>query len=672
MVSRKSKKTSKLTYAERIVCAVHGLQKSHRRGGVHLASIKTQVRKDAEGRRDKLGPQWAAWVTKAVNRLNENGLLLRTGNSFEFSPASKKILKESEQTLPVTGTHGEELLAKHLFRATASTKRPGVSGIDSTPTKKPRATLASTEPVHRSPWLKKKKAELVAEIERLQRERLRSPQVPSCSPSPLTDLNDNEDRTFDIDGQIFSSQGMPGMRSSTPEFSTRPSSPVEPDPLFYPSTPVRPHESLTRKRPLLQVTRTHSGSYIANGRPTPDPPEVADHGIHHDQTIAMDIDPLSDDEFQSLAKTRPSGLATPGPTPARTTSSHESIQTLTFRQMMANDLARLKEENKQLRAVEATQASSIVHLDAQIQSFRTTNAQNEERVNALAAETSTLQAALTRSTERCSFLDLQLSAGTAEIASLQSLLNTKDQQIVDFVRKLQDVNSMLEARTHDLNAAQSATAKLKEDLAAMKSQMDDREVELTSKLMAIEKLMEISSASFQQKIAELDNLHMDLQKAQESTDVYKDKLEALKAAHAVKLGERNTTIDSLRTSLSSVETTAEELRLEIGHSTETCAQLRIEVEETDLDRSRASEELAAARLQSASVRRDLDQALLRIREAEAEMEEMELLRSDDAASITKLRNTIEKIHAAHMEQWAGISQEVTQAAPAPRRPRFSV
>ncbi|KAJ3814880.1 hypothetical protein F5876DRAFT_72494 [Lentinula aff. lateritia] len=509
---------------------------------LHLPHPK--MLKDAEQRNDKLGPQWPTWVMKTLNRLNENGLLSRTVDNpahFEMSPASKNILKESERTLPIVGPHGEEFFAKHLLQATASKKRSAESRIDSTPTKKPR-THTFKESAPPSPWLKKRKAELVEEIERLQRkrlqrERLHSLQVPYRSPSPLTDLDDVEDvRIFDMDEHIVPSQS----HSSTPELPTRPSTPVEPDQMSFPSTHVRLHSSLTRNRPLLQVTRTHSGSYIANGRPTPDPPEPADQDIHHGLSLTMG-NALFDNECHSPIINRPSGLSTPGPTPARSISSHGSIHNgQRVSSCHGGEQAAMNIDNK-----------------------------DKERVTTLLAEALTLQAALAQSTQRCSSPDAQSSASTAEIAYLQVSLCTKNQQITDFVQKLQDTGTTLEARTQDLDSAQLVAAKLENDLAAMVSQLDDREVELTSQLVAVKQSME----------------------------------------HTPK----------------------------IGLLTETCTQLQSKLEQAASDRSRLGEGLAVERLHTATVRgeRELDQALLRIHEAEQEMGEMESLRSKDAAMIRK-------------------------------------
>ncbi|KAJ3983481.1 hypothetical protein F5890DRAFT_1522623 [Lentinula detonsa] len=670
MVARKSKKrTSKpLNYRERAVSAIHALQKSHRKGGAHLTSIKSQVRKDAERRKEKLGPQWATWVTKAVHQLTESGLLLKNENSsthYEFSPASKRILKDRERELPVAGSHGEEILIKHLFRATAGTKRPAESGIDSTPTKKSRATRASTQMTQGSPWLKKKKIELIAEIERLQRARLQSPQISSRSPSPLTDLDEDENaRMLDTDEHFFSSPGNPEMHPGTSDLPTRPSTPVEFDQSFYPSTPVRPHESLTRKRPLLQVTRTQSGSYLANGRPTPEPPEPADRDIHNGPSVEM----VTGVDCPSPSMNRPTGLATPGRTPART-SSYKSIAS---GQTIPNELARICEENTQLRVAEAAHASNITNLDAELQSLRKTNADNEERAATLAIEISTLQAALAQSTQRCSSLDVQLSADIAEISSLQASLDTKNQEIADFIQRLQDAGLRLEDRTQDLDTAHSVATKLKEDLMAIRTQMENREVELTSKVEVAERSIATSSAALEQKVTELEGIQKDLQDAQETIKGYQEMLEALKLTHAAEVDELNTTINSSYASLSSSESALVKLRSEMDQSTETCAHLRGELEQANLDKTRLNQELANERLYSVSVKGELDHALLRICEAEKEIEEMETLRTDDAATITKLRTTIERIRAIQMEQWAGITEEVTQASPAPKRPRFSI
>ncbi|KAG1855679.1 hypothetical protein DFJ58DRAFT_785911 [Suillus subalutaceus] len=94
MVASKTKKTSKYTYAERVLSAFSQAQKEHRRHSVHLATLRAHVRKIAKDRKDKLGPQWASWVGKAVKKLEEQGVLQPIDSSgyVGMTPEGKKVL----------------------------------------------------------------------------------------------------------------------------------------------------------------------------------------------------------------------------------------------------------------------------------------------------------------------------------------------------------------------------------------------------------------------------------------------------------------------------------------------------------------------------------------------------------------------------------------------------
>ncbi|KAG2341687.1 hypothetical protein BDR05DRAFT_965117 [Suillus weaverae] len=94
MVASKTKKTSKHTYVERVLSAFSQAQKEHRRHSVHLATLRAHVRKIAKNRKDKLGPQWASWVGKAVKKLEEQGVLQPIDSSgyVGMTPEGKKVL----------------------------------------------------------------------------------------------------------------------------------------------------------------------------------------------------------------------------------------------------------------------------------------------------------------------------------------------------------------------------------------------------------------------------------------------------------------------------------------------------------------------------------------------------------------------------------------------------
>ncbi|KAG2073160.1 hypothetical protein BDR04DRAFT_1152514 [Suillus decipiens] len=108
MVASKTKKTSKYTYAERVLSAFSQAQKEHRRHSVHLATLRAHVRKIAKDRKDKLGPQWTSWVGKAVKKLEEQGILqpIDPSGYVGMTPEGKKVLSYTRRKFLPTAAWG--------------------------------------------------------------------------------------------------------------------------------------------------------------------------------------------------------------------------------------------------------------------------------------------------------------------------------------------------------------------------------------------------------------------------------------------------------------------------------------------------------------------------------------------------------------------------------------
>ncbi|KAJ8520200.1 hypothetical protein ONZ45_g2954 [Pleurotus djamor] len=103
-VRTKKNKAQKLTYAQRVIGAVDHLQKEHRtKQALHLASIRAQVRKIADARNEKLGPQWAQHVNKAVSKLEEDGVLHRAQDGYVMvTDDGKKSITSARRSIPHT------------------------------------------------------------------------------------------------------------------------------------------------------------------------------------------------------------------------------------------------------------------------------------------------------------------------------------------------------------------------------------------------------------------------------------------------------------------------------------------------------------------------------------------------------------------------------------------
>ncbi|KIJ61551.1 hypothetical protein HYDPIDRAFT_42526 [Hydnomerulius pinastri MD-312] len=99
MVQTRSKKAAKYTYAERVLGAYSQAQKEHRKSSVHIATLRAHVRKTAESRKDKLGPQWANWVGKAVHKLEDQGILqpVEPSGHVSMTAEGKKALTNARR-----------------------------------------------------------------------------------------------------------------------------------------------------------------------------------------------------------------------------------------------------------------------------------------------------------------------------------------------------------------------------------------------------------------------------------------------------------------------------------------------------------------------------------------------------------------------------------------------
>ncbi|KAG2008086.1 hypothetical protein CC2G_013555 [Coprinopsis cinerea AmutBmut pab1-1] len=128
MAPRKSTKpkTPKVTYAERVLNAYHALKKERRVGNIHLAGIRAQVKRTAEEKGEQLGPNWSHWVSKAVDKLTEDGILGMGNQRVFLTPEGKSTIATAKRSVRHVGDP-EERLFKHVASIAASKRRYSVS-----------------------------------------------------------------------------------------------------------------------------------------------------------------------------------------------------------------------------------------------------------------------------------------------------------------------------------------------------------------------------------------------------------------------------------------------------------------------------------------------------------------------------------------------------------------
>ncbi|KAI0792583.1 hypothetical protein C8Q75DRAFT_608448 [Abortiporus biennis] len=145
VASTANRKKAKMTYAERVLGAMSQIQREHKKHSVHIATLRAQIRKNATERKEKLGPQWSNWVSKAVTKLEEQGVLENAGSgNVAFTNEAKKALTTArrESAAFPSLSFGPTILDDAAIKAftqknfSRGVKRPrysGVSGISFRP-----------------------------------------------------------------------------------------------------------------------------------------------------------------------------------------------------------------------------------------------------------------------------------------------------------------------------------------------------------------------------------------------------------------------------------------------------------------------------------------------------------------------------------------------------------
>ncbi|KAF7360133.1 Aminotransferase [Mycena venus] len=393
MVASKTKKVIKYTYAERVLGSFSLIQREHKKHAIHLASLRAQVLKTANARKDKLGPHWKNWVGKAVHRLEEDGILSsETAGTVALMPDGKKAILAARRALALPAHDSlspdeEDLLWKQVTHpgsvqfiapAVKRTRHADDSSDeeDSEPEyvppksrKRARTSLAAGKTT--DPAFKMTKAQLVEELANLKRareaDRLRAA-------SPLTELEDDENEEVMRLKEILKHKDEE-MLALQRQLANHNSEDAGSDPIdidIEMSSPLRPN--------LNAIIRTQSGSLIdhLSKQPTPAPTE-RDPDDRNDDNMFDEPDPVS-----ALSSSFISHLVTPDATPAKTQPKTQisKISSLEHAlQLRTTELQNLVRKLSEIESQYVQAEKSLSHKDSRISILQTNLALCESQIS---------------------------------------------------------------------------------------------------------------------------------------------------------------------------------------------------------------------------------------------------------------------------------------------------
>ncbi|KAJ6478805.1 hypothetical protein C8R47DRAFT_1138220 [Mycena vitilis] len=486
MIALKSKKGTKHTYAERVLSSFSLLQREHKKHAIHLASLRAQVQKTADARKDKLGPHWKNWVGKAVHRLEEVGILESSeqAGTVALTPDGKKAILAARRTLALPAHDSlspdqEDLLWKQVtypgsvqvlkvttlpVKRTRHTNDSEESDDEPeyVPPKSRKRARTSTSPASSksNPAFKLTKAQLIEELAIMKRareaERLRAA-------SPLTELEDDDSEELMRLKEILKHKDEE-MRTMQRQLANRNFEDNAPDSSDVEmSSPLRQH--------FVAVTRTQSGSLInhLSKQPTPAPTELDPSDRHDDDIFNFDdSDPVSVPPV--------SFLATPDATPAKTlpTTHLNKISSLEHAlQMRTTELQNLVHKLSEHESQRTQKEKLISSKDARISLLETNLALFESQLPDFERAKADLEASVA---EKAAHIKSLIQERDDAIASVKHEQNEHERELSRLRTELSDSEHAVAAHATEIQAAHARAASLESDIADLRRELDSQGV----------------------------------------------------------------------------------------------------------------------------------------------------------------------------------------------------
>ncbi|KAI5118487.1 hypothetical protein M0805_003519 [Coniferiporia weirii] len=303
MVSRKTargsseastrRKTRRYSYAERVINAVSDIRQRTRRDSIHLKTLATQVKKNADAQEDQLGPYWKTWIKSACDDLTSRTLFdsVPPPGHIALTPDGKKRIAKIRQSCQLSTDH------EHSQGCRENTAWAKLIRELPRPDSKVKARSSvrlskggeSTDSAGKKALSKMSKAELLAEVRKLQCafDKLTSAQnalerekcaevrklneLLEAQDDLILDLKDELSRQTDFEVDL----GDTTMVNDS-DITMAPDEPNTPPPLSVESrvlakTNLKAHG--LPQEPIFCLMRTKSGSFISSisKQPTPAP-----------------------------------------------------------------------------------------------------------------------------------------------------------------------------------------------------------------------------------------------------------------------------------------------------------------------------------------------------------------------------------------------------------------
>ncbi|KAK0454141.1 uncharacterized protein EV420DRAFT_1557010 [Desarmillaria tabescens] len=725
MAPVKSAKVAKYTYAERVLTSMTQLQREHKKQAINLVSLRAHVKKIAEKKNDRLGPNWSNWVGRAVGKLEDDGVLIASGpGCVTLTPRGKKAITAARRSILSTappgtlGSPAQEDLVTRLAVKDRGTKRPlrkSLAVLDTNAPSSPNGPRAKrmrvSRDAERTPISKMTKAQLKAELASVKKAHelalLRAT-------SPLTDLSDAEGRAIEserLQEELKEREQEIAYIRAELEDARRQAEPSGPQSPMgnrtEPPTPMSPcHAARLRRTHPGGVTRTQSGTIIPDisRHPTPpsSPPNMEYGNMREDDSDIPDIFSSSlmphtgnDDEDDSRTNRQESldAVETAAVLNAKVTALQRDLD------LRSGDLRNTNKALNEHRAV--------------LEEFRTKNAALTKQNDDIAHQLSAFKMTAQDETQKNAALIDDLNCSIQNLRSDNSLLkNSKvellstNAALLDQVKQLESAldesKSTQDSLRNDLKLAQEEAATAKAEAGALKFEKAALLTETNHYKAEMEKALSEEKAVSSQRLDAISRIKKEQAELTTSFKACGTELEAKN----VQIKDLSATLQAkillLDDSSKKIETMQEDLHKTIVHGHDTLESLRAEKDSriremeqvtaagtlretqallsglrSDLDTQITATNAARSsfeqeQIQVVSLRDELVGVKDRAEAAEEEVIELRSSKRTDEATISSLKAMFERLKTAQMVIFNEFEGQVTAAGPSPSSGRKAV
>ncbi|KIM37199.1 hypothetical protein M413DRAFT_279303 [Hebeloma cylindrosporum] len=513
MVYKRNKKPAHFTYAERVLGAFNQVQREHRKRSVHLATLRAQVKKNAQAKKDTLGPNWTHWVGKAVAKLENDGIFQHAGAiaSVSLTPTGKKTIANARRVIKNSGetpqSHSQD---DRVWKQVASlgTKRSRrqskVGGYVSDDTEQ-QATPARDGTGRKRPRLSTSPE---------KRSRIGQAENPPLHDllrgvSPLTDLDSEDedlsaqrreelrDRDHEMRPELIAPERTPSNAENEADGNIRYATPPAPLDLDRPSSPISPTNRLLSRNHPGGVVRTQSGSLIPNlsKQPTPAPssPDREDlddtEGNLGSPNFEMDID-----TFNPFASRPSHGRASPQPhlqsVGAGSVAGRAEMQLITSLKLEVKNLQQqlLNAGNVSEERTAGKAAGVEKVMSQRLQSLELSIAERDADISGLQGQNKRLQAEINEVSDELEAAESLVEERTVERDVLLGEVQTLEALNTDLVRGRADLQDALALAKAELSEAKGLNDSLQnqcDNLAVEIESLKRREAEGTSRTQSL-------------------------------------------------------------------------------------------------------------------------------------------------------------------------------------------